>query len=155
MKLLCLLLSFQAAFAQDPLQFSARIQSEALAEEAIDLLHCLSEELEMPWELGEGNRASHRLHLKEKNGALEGEFVTPAGKTALHFSRGEAHATCAKLNPKPGIAPEPAIPETNLEALGSQSPKRWPWILAAAAAVAGGFLLWKSRQPDHRGFRMN
>jgi hypothetical protein len=155
MKLFALLLSFQSAFAQDPLQFSARIQNEALAEEAIDLLHCLSEQLEMPWELGEGNRASHRLTLREKNSALEGAFTTPAGETAITLGRGEAHAVCAKLAPKLSLAPDPDLPEKNWETLDSPMPKRWLWAAAAAAAVAGGFLFWKSRQPDHRGFRMN
>lgn len=152
----CLLLSFvlPTARAADPLQFEARIQKESLAEEAIDLLHCLSERLEIPWELGEGGRAAYRLKLEEKNGLIEGKWLTPEGEKPVHLGPGEAQTVCANLLPG-AQAPSTTIPELASDLNASvSSPKTWAWAAAAGAIVLGGFFLWKSRQPDHRSLRM-
>jgi hypothetical protein len=140
--------------AAEPLEFSARIKSETLAEEAIDLLHCLSEALDIPWELGEGGKAPYRLNLREENGSLSGAFISPEGERSFRLSSGEARSACAALAPAPE---EPAWEEERLLSRWEppEESRRWLWSAVGAAALTGAFFLWKSRQPKHRSFRMD
>jgi hypothetical protein len=149
--ILALALPLQAA-AQTPLAFSARIQNERLAEEAIDLLHCLADRLEMPWELNEDTTAPFRLKLEEKGGRLIGAFHSPEDGRDLSLGLGESNKICNDLIEVEEAAMEnPALPVENWEPAPPKKP--WLWIGAAAAVLAGGFLLWRS-QPDHRSFKM-
>lgn len=154
MKTIALLLLFALpAHGADPLAFSGRIQNEALAEEAIDLLHCLADSLGLPWELNEEGKAAYSLRLEEKNGRLEGAFGSPAGKREIRLGKGEANKICSEITgAEEKIAGDtPALPAEGWEP--EESKPRWLWIGAAAALLAGGFFLWKSR-PDHRSFKM-
>lgn len=155
-KILILSLTTQAAFAgTDPLEFRARIKNELLAEEAIDLLHCLSDRLEIPWELGEGGKASHRLSLTEVGGGLEGVLVLPKGETKFSLGQGESQAVCEKILPEENSEEAEMEDEPDFPSASPAGPaKNWVWGVAAAAALVGGFLFWKSRQPDHRSLRM-
>lgn len=147
-----LLLIALPARAADPLAFSGRIQNEALAEEAIDLLHCLADGLELPWELSEDTKAVYALRLEEKGAQLEGFFQSPAGKKEIRLGKGEANKICAGLTEtEEQPVALPGLPAENWE---PEKPKpKWLWIAAGAALLAGGFLWWNSR-PDHRAFKM-
>lgn len=155
--ILCLLLVLSLvphrAWAAERLEFSSRIQDEALAEEAIDLLRCLSERLTLPWELLEGGKGSHRLHLEEKAGALHGRFSSPEGEKRFTLPPAGASTICEELAPKPEKELEMALEESALPPPEKKS--AWLWWGAALGVALGGFLFWKSRQPDHRGLRMN
>jgi hypothetical protein len=147
-----LLLITLPAQAADPLAFSGRIQNEALAEEAIDLLHCLADGLELPWELNEDTKAAYALRLEEKGAQLEGFFQSPDGKKEIRLGKGEAHKICAGLTgAKEESAAMPGLPAENWEP--EKSKPKWLWIAAGAALLAGGFLWWNSR-PDHRSMKM-
>jgi hypothetical protein len=140
------------AMAQTPLAFSARIQSEELAEEAIDLLHCLADRLEMPWELNEDASAPFRLRLEEKGGRLTGSFRSPDEEKDISLGLGESNKICGELiEVKESAMENPALPDENWQPAAPKA--KWLWIGAAAAVLAGGFILWKS-QPDHRSFTM-
>jgi hypothetical protein len=153
MKTIALLLLFALpAHGADPLAFSGRIQNEALAEEAIDLLHCLADSLGLPWELNEEGKAAYSLRLEEKNGRLEGNFGSPAGKKEVRLSKGEANKVCSTLTEaEEKTADAPSLPEENWEP--EKSKPRWLWVAGATALLLGGFLFWKSR-PDHRSLKM-
>lgn len=153
MKIVALILLIALpARAAGPLAFSGRIQNEALAEEAIDLLHCLADELEISWELSEESKAAFSLRLEEKGNNLEGFFQTPEGRKTIRMGRGEANKICAELTSAEEKTASPVeLPAESWEP--EKSKPRWLWIAGAAALVAGGFFLWKSR-PDHRSLRM-
>lgn len=157
MKLALLLLILPLSANAEPLEFSARIKSENLAEEAIDLLHCLSDRLEIPWELGEGGRASIRLKVVEKSQKLEGEFFREGKAEAFTLSAGESARICEQLAPIQ--KPDPNFPLGLKEDWQPEpEPAKWIWAASAVATVAvlaGGFLFWKSRQSDHRGLKMD
>ena len=127
-------------------------QLEALAEEAIDLLHCLADELELPWELNEEGKSAFSLRLEEKGARLGGSFQSPAGKKEIRLTKGEANKMCAQLTETEEKAA--AIPDLPAGDWQPESPKpKWLWFAAGAALLAGGFLLWNSR-PDHRAMKM-
>jgi hypothetical protein len=147
-----LLIALPSEAAQTPLAFSARIQSEKLAEEAIDLLHCVADTLDLPWELNEESQAPYRLKVEERGGQLSGEYRSPEGQTPFALKPGEANKVCGDL------FPEKERPSSSLE-LPRQGPETdakdntWIWVGATAALLAGGYFLWKSR-PSHRSIRM-
>ncbi len=145
------------AAANSPIEFSARIKNENLAEEAIDLLHCLSQNLGLSWELTENGSGPYRLRLEEKEGKLSGTYVAPEGEEAVAFGPGEAGKACAELTEMPPIKPRALAEQTPLLSIEEikPSPQKWLWVGAAAAAVVGGFFFWKSRQPDHRSLKMD
>jgi len=155
MRMIAAILAFTLpiqAMAQTPLAFSARIQSEELAEEAIDLLHCLADRLEMPWELNEDTSAPFRLKLEEKGGRLIGSFKSPAEEKDLSLGLGESNKICDGLIEAEEAAVEsPVLPGENWQPAAPKT--KWLWIGAAAAVLAGGFILWKSR-PAHQSFTM-
>lgn len=159
MNLIWCLLAFTQAFASPaPLSFSARIQNEALAEEAIDLLHCLSERKGIPWELGTENSPAPSVRLVEKNGALEGEYRGEE-KKEFRLERNGWRAACDQL--APGAAPSapvassgPFLPTEEPAPAPGHANKTWLVAGAAVAVLAGGFILWRANRPDHRSLRM-
>lgn len=149
---LLLLIALPAEAAPTPLAFSARIQSEKLAEEAIDLLHCVAETLGLPWELNEESEAPYRLKVEEKAGLLGGTFLSPEGEVPFALRSGEANKVCGELFPVKQ-APTSSL-DLPLESPTTQTnDNTWLWVGATAAVLAGGFLLWNSR-PSHRSIRM-
>lgn len=148
--ILIALTSSPSARAEEILEFNARIQSEALAEEAIDLLHCVAGRLGLSWQLSESRRAAYWLELKEQGGGLEGQFKSPSGEKPVRLGLGESGAACSELAPPESAAPEIAWPASSPEP--ETKTRTWLLVGAAVAVAAGGYLLWKSR-PDHRSIR--
>ncbi|MGE3262782.1 MAG: hypothetical protein AB7K68_13460 [Bacteriovoracia bacterium] len=161
-KLICIALLFQSLAAKaDTIQFAAAVQNEELAEEAITLLHCLSERSGVSWEFTGIAEGSHWLKLEESGKELRGMYHRGASETPIVLKIGEAESVCQKFyaETKAEIAPERFSPQLDLPALPAniESPKKeyWPWVLAFGAATVAGFFIWKSSQPDHRALQMN
>lgn len=159
MKLIWCILALTQAFAGEaPLSFSARIQDEALAEEAIDLLHCVAERKGISWELGSDNAPAPSVRLVEKGGRLEGIFRDEATRE-FTLSKNGWRAACDELVPEAARASAASpylpteAPETEKSGTGESKGK---WLVAGAvvAALAGGFILWRAGRPDHRSLRM-
>ena len=160
MNLLVWILVAQSALAATPpLSFSARIQDEALAEEAIDLLHCLAERKGISWELGLEDAPAPSVRVVEQGGKLVG-FYRGEAKVDFTLEKNGWRRTCELLEPRaetasPGVfSPAPALPDFPQEPKARSGQKTWLWIAAGAAVLAGGFILWQGRQPDHRSLRM-
>lgn len=156
--LLALTLARPAA-AAPVIRFAAHVESEALAEEAILALHCVSSRAGLPWEFSGEASGSHWLRASEEKGKVRLTWHRPEGEREALLGVGGAEEACGKLEPALALAPAAAA-EPALERLGSaageeeEAPSRaWLWV-GLGAAVAAGFLLWKSRQPDHRGVEM-
>ncbi|RZA06796.1 MAG: hypothetical protein EOP11_09425 [Proteobacteria bacterium] len=157
----CLLILQQSlAFAAPaPLSFSARIQDEALAEEAIDLLHCLSERKGIAWELGPDNAPAPSVRLVEKNGLLEGIYEGER-RQAFSLKKNGWRMACNELSPVADAEIASASPASFLtEAPATLPQEKSPakkWLIAGAAVLvmAGGFMAWRSGRPDHRSLRM-
>lgn len=160
MNLLIWILVAQSALAgAPPLSFSARIQDEALAEEAIDLLHCLAERKGISWELGLDDAPAPSVRVVEQGGKLVGIYRGDS-KVDFTLEKNGWRRTCELLEPLTA-APEfsaaetsPALPDFPPEPKAGHGKKTWLWIAAGAAVLAGGFILWQGRQPDHRSLRM-
>lgn len=158
--LVWILLTAQAfAAAPAPLSFSARIQDEALAEEAIDLLHCLAERKGTSWELGLDDAPAPSVRVAEQGGKLVGVY-RDEGTHEFTLEKNGWRRTCEELQPAAeaiALAPAestPAIPNFTEAAPSVGSTKTWAWVAAGAAVLAGGFILWRAGQPDHRSLRM-
>lgn len=157
MKSISILLLFSITlYAQaEILRFHPNIQNEALAEEAIELLHCLSEKSGSSWEFNGNAGGTHRLELREESNELRGKYHKEKESYPIALTQGSASDVCAKIYPI--SAPEsPLSEEAMLPDHEPETPAKFPWKLAgAASAVLGAFLLWKlSRGPEHRSFRM-
>lgn len=163
MKLALLLLALQYAFAAPssaPLAFSARIQDAALAEEAIDLLHCVAERKGIAWELAGENAGAPSVRLEEKDGRLEGTYRDDSIKK-FELVKNGWRAACDQLVPasqqeeKIASRAPLSLPTEDPVSESTASPTR-KWIIAGAAVavIAGGFILWRANRPDHRGLRM-
>jgi len=163
MKLVLILIALQQAFASlnpAPLAFSARIQDAALAEEAIDLLHCVADRQGISWELAADTTSSPSVRLDEKDGHLEGTYRGEATKS-FRLAKNGWRAACDELVPS---AKEEVAAGKSLLSLPTENPvdenakpnrtKTWLIAGAAVAALAGGFMLWRSGRPDHRSLRM-
>lgn len=161
-KLICLALLFQTLTAQaETLQFAATVQNEDLAEEAITLLHCLSERSGASWEFTGVAGGNHWLKLEESGKELKGMYHRDANETPIVLKTGEAESVCQKFyaEAKAEIVPEKFPPRLDLPAFPANidSPKKeyWPWALAFGAATVAGFFIWKSSRPEHRALQMN
>lgn len=158
---LALLQCLPAQAAPGTLQFAASIQDENLAEEAIQLLHCLSERSGAGWEFATQVKGKHWLKAEEKGGALRITYSLAGKEQSLALHEGDSEAACDELFPEQesvlaDLAPAPAeagLP-FSLEAEKTGKPA-WPWIAAVGAAAVAGFFIWKGRQPEHRSLLMN
>jgi hypothetical protein len=142
-------------FANGKLLFTAKIQAESLAEEAIALLQCLSDRTGAPWELvaaiGDG---SHWLRLEQVGSAVQGIYRNGAREEKISLRAGEAATVCTALAPEseapapdenlPSLLPLEAEPENE-----GKSKMGWWWAGGALAVALGGFLLWRANQPAH------
>ncbi len=158
--LLCLLqlVPAYAAASAPPIQFFALAESDALAEEAILLLHCLSARANTSWEFSGEASGRHWLKVTEKAGLLHGTYRREESVKPFTLKTGGSEEACDALEPpSPGLALQP--PEALSPALEGDLPaesppsRAWLWAGLGAAAVVG-FLFWKSRQPEHRGIEM-
>lgn len=149
-KLLILILSTSMAHAES-LRFVPNVQNDALAEEAIALLHCLSENSGASWEISD-SLGAHYLQLKEEGGALVGEYRNGERRHPLSFRPGEADEACRSVFPESESAESEPEPELPREAPPEKRITPWVWA-GLGAALVGGFLLWKSK-PDYRSLRM-
>jgi hypothetical protein len=150
MKFIILFLLPNLCLAGNPIAFQARIQSEGLAEEAIDFLHCVSESTELSWELSEA-KSPNQILLQEKGGELVGFLKIENQEKPLQIKAGEAQFICENLFP-PKIA-KPEIPVIFDQPIASS--KTWVTAGVLTLAVGLGIFLWKNQQPDHRGIQMN
>lgn len=156
MKFICFLLVVSIlnpipALAQSILHFQARISDERLAEEAIELLHCISSAAEVPWELSE-EQAKNRLFLQEQQGKLHGELSLFGETKKIELSLGDAQSQCELLFPKPMSIDTTTLLE-NTEA--PKSKKTWITMGAIVLAVGVGFFLWKQNRHDYGAIQMS
>jgi hypothetical protein len=157
MKIISVLLLFSFALpahTAEILRFHPNIQNEALAEEAIELLHCLSEKSGSSWEFNGNAGGTHRLELREESHQLRGKYHKEGESHSVELLQGSASSVCAKIYP--ALVPSADLEEPLLPDHEPETRAKFPWKFAgAAAAVLGAFLLWKaSRGPEHRSFRM-
>ena len=160
--LLCLSLPLEAA-ASPVIRFSAQVESEALAEEVILLLHCVSTRAGLSWEFSGEASGSHWLAAREAKGKAQLTWHKPEGEKTAELAAGGSENACDQLEPALKTTGELAGPAAarSLEPMSAslldtedQAPSRaWLWAGLGAGVVAG-FLFWKSRQPDHRGVEM-
>lgn len=159
--LLLFLLTQLTAEAANPLSFSARIQDATLAEEAIDLMHCIADKSGSPWELGLENAPAPRVVMKEAGGKLEGAFQREEGTPQQNFSlaKNEWRKVCGSLfsETRPVTLKEFPL-ELPREPVLTAKKQPWGWIAVGAAALAGGIIAWKTSQAKGRvahGLTMN
>lgn len=158
--------------AASELRFFPKIQNESLAEEAILLLQCLSQKSGDDWVLGEGDSSpapqeqkDHWLKIDQLSGKIEaqGRYFHEEKEIKFALKIAEAGKVCATIfpeNPNPSpSSKEDSLPGSFPESVDSNAfPKKSNkliWGLASAAALlVGGYLLWKSHQPDHSSMKM-
>lgn len=162
---LSLFLTVPNVYASDTIRFSAQMEDEALAEEAILLVHCLANRSGLPWEFTGETRGNHWLRLQEKNQVAHGTYKNAEKEEAFVLRSGEADTTCEQLepsspSPKLGsaeeVAPLPRLggTESAESTMSAPNKKVWLWLGLGAAAITG-FLIYKARQPQHRTIEMN
>lgn len=146
-------------FAGEPIRFLAMVESEALAEEAILLLHCLAARADTSWEFSGEASGQHWLKVQEKNKILEGTYKRGASTTGFELRAGESDQACDKLEPtaskpEPAHALSPAL--STMQDEPEAGPTRtWLWVGLGAAAAVAGFFYWKSKQnPAFDGVEM-
>lgn len=155
--LILLLLFPNLSFGETtPLLFSARIQDERLAEEAIELLQCLADRAGTGWELADTAAGAHWVRIEEKGKQLVGEYEAEGRRQPFSLAGNGWRQTCDQLRPSRATAaapsPPPSLPELAPEPERSYSP--WWWAGAAGLAI-GGFFLWRQRAVRHPGIQMN
>lgn len=176
-----LLLFFCARLAQgeEPLlRFSAEVRDEMLAEETILLVHCLADRDHVAWEYTPDPSGALWLRAREESGEVRGTFHRNGSDLPFRFASGDSDSACEKLaaNGKKAAAPEaplsltpqsrePSLVKANgdptLGALAtadvseseSKPARTWLWV-AGVAAVVGGVLIWRARQPSYGSVEM-
>lgn len=146
----------------ETIQFSANVPDEDLAEEAVHLLHCLSERSGAGWEFTAEITNQHWLRVNENGKAANVIYHSPDAETQFELRSGEAEMRCERIYPsKKAAIAEPASKETpmlgNLSVPSTNNRKTiyWTWAAAFAGASLAGYFIWKSRQPAHRSLLMN
>ena len=159
-KFLCLFFTTQSATASETLSFSAQIEDESLAEEAIMLTHCLSEQSGHPWEYTADSSGPRWLKLHEEGRKIRGIYHHDGRDNTLELSPGESDEVCAKLEPNSkhknfSVIPpnEHLSPETTAISQPEEIKKNLLWLGLGLASI-GGFLLWKSHQARFRSIEM-
>ncbi len=148
---------FSNAKAAEIMRFFAQVESDALAEESILLVHCLSARSGSPWEFSGQADGRHWVKVEERKGTLEGIYQRDAIQKTFRLSTGETEKVCDQLEPAatPPIS-ESLPPNISLDFREEENPGKkatWLWV-GLGAALVGGFILWKSKQPSHRGVEM-
>lgn len=145
------------ARAAEPIRFLAQVESEALAEEAILLLHCLAARAGTSWEFSGEASGRHWMSVEEKKGLLEGVYQREAAHKKFLLRAGQSDDVCDQLEPAaaPALPAEPKLAPAlvTVEEDSGGKGRAWLWV-GIGAALVGGFLVWRSRQPDHRGVEM-
>lgn len=139
----------------ETLRFQPHIQRADLAEEAIALLHCLSDRSGTSWEFT-GASGPHSLELHETSDAgLKGVYRRDGKETALSLRLGEAEKACAEVYPSTAFpVSAPSVPFVE-EEVAEPTALPWGWIGVSSLGILGGFLLWKSqRGADHQAILM-
>jgi hypothetical protein len=156
-----------SAQGADNLNFTARIEDDALAEESILLLHCLSDRSGRSWELSTQPTGSFWLSLRQEGKVAKGNYHKPEREQQFVLEQGSAQAACDRLEPLSAFdAVKPAAPLPRDQALVEQSAtaneatftpvrNKWLWAAGTAGLLLGGFFLWKSRQADYHRIQMN
>jgi hypothetical protein len=159
MKILCLILAclfIQQSAKAESLQFAASINNEELAEEAIDLLRCVSERKNVTWEFSVEITGTHWLKVREENNSIRGIYHAASNEIPFVMKVGGAGGICEKIAGEeiklaPASEPSAAFPETSF----AEKKTYWPWGLGIGLAVVAGFLIIKNSGPDHRAVLMN
>jgi hypothetical protein len=142
-------LECHAGDAPKYLYIRADIQTEALAEESIALLHCLNEKYSINWELSEDSTRFPRLtiisidsHLKA---SLQRSFAEKADTLSLTLPLNAA-ALCDWTAARFASQPNPDYESSNAmlmdTSIGTEKTflqKNWPWlaVIGAGLLVAG------------------
>lgn len=152
--------------ANATLSFTAAVENENLAEEAIMLAQCLAERSGEAWEFSGETRGDHWLKVRQEGQQLRLIYRQGKQETAETWKSGSIEEVCAKLEPgseksstepfQPRLASgprnlDPSLPE---EVTSEKNRKPWIWIGIGAAALTG-FLLWRAGQPNHLGLEMH
>lgn len=161
---ICALLLPRTSSATEAISFVADVQSEALAEEAILLVHCLSNRSGLSWEWSGEKKGRQWLELHEKEGVAVGSYHRDQSDKTVELKLNQADAVCAAL--------EPAAKESGLASLAplekdpaplalvsddgqdSGHSKTWLWVGLGAAAIAGGFFLLRPKAAEHGSLLM-
>jgi hypothetical protein len=170
-----------SAHAEEPLRFAAEVSDEALAEDAILLVHCLATRTSRGWELGGEAKGPYFLRVTEKDAKLTAVYRGGAEERSFTFAAGASDSACDKLEPTAGLlaasnplaaevsplaalappSPLAAVPRGELLSAADDEPPAWNktylWVGAGIAAVVGGFLVLHahSHRADFNSVQMN
>ena len=158
---LCLLLAAANAHAAAPLQFSAEVQDENLAEEAILLAHCLAERAGGSWEYSAEAGGQRWIKVREENRKLRGTYHKETSEQTFDLIAGGSDAACDRLEPAASsmhkASKDPALSPLLTQDLPAEQEeparKTWLWVGLGLAAV-GGFFFWRARQPQFNQVEM-
>lgn len=152
------------AHARETILFSAVVDDETLAEEAIMLAQCISEKTGVSWEFSGEIRGSHWLKVRQEGQQLQATYHKEKQESATQLKAGASEEACEKLEPgskeiepskilSPLNSLTPSLPRDSGNEEKEITGKTWLWAGAGAIALMG-LLFWRSRQPDHRRIEM-
>ncbi len=135
-------LFLQIAYANPTLEFQAKIQNEALAEEAVTLLRCLAQRGEFTWEFVDEIKGTHWLKVQEESKIAHGLYTKNGETRSFRLEKGQA--ACDLLQPQISAQAETVL--LPLEAPEATTSYR-PWIWAGlGAAVLGGTIYFLTQK---------
>jgi hypothetical protein len=163
---LCLALCTTTARAETLLSFTAEITDEALAEDAILLVHCLSDRTAHSWELNSETRGPLWLKMKEVGPAVEGIYHKEGKDLPFTLKPSNSDEICNQLEPASNPTPtlgllKPDIKDpgprgvTEIDPPSNSTGKPWLWAAAAGAAILAGAFFWRAHQPSFSKINMN
>src|SRR5258708_1885589 len=89
----------RAGHAEELLSFTAQVENEALAEEAILLVHCLAERTGHGWQFDPETHGKLWLNLREEAHRLKGIYHRGEAEKAVTLTSGGSDSVCDQLEP--------------------------------------------------------